>query len=986
MAWITVLCCLAVSAGPAYAQSPAPPSNPGLLVESRNSGTQIQWDSVDSSQVAAAAALRDLPRQQFGGYELPVALVPLRLESAPLPQAAAQISVLESAPWEGVLQPAALQEPPVLGGDPLAALAPSEPFPSQPLFVLRAGTARGVRIAVMAFSPIYRDAATGELRQVVRLDARVPGRSPLTVDVAGLLDPSDEGQMAPAAAVAEQFPPTNLAALKRSVKIEVTRAGIRRLTGAMLASAGMASSNAAKLHLWRNGARLPLHVIDANGKVDGANDEVRFYAVRPGDRWNAADIYWLTVEAGDGPRMAQQSAAHTGAPVRTSAMERGLWQDYRVYDSNYPGPDGDHWYHADLKTAPSMQGNPASWPSASFQVGNLLPLSADAGDPSVFTIHLVSYIEAPSGGLNQIDVRVGATKLTQTWNSGAGSAFQPNWSHVLTTPARSGQTQVTLAARNFNSGIKLDKVEWQQLVDLRFGADGGAFSTVDGTWGYRLQFGLNQLYLPFLSVAQASGRLSQPGSVPDSTPFHASGVPERHLYDVTDPQNPVFLGIAPEVVQFAGRHDLILTGNRTLHTPRVAAHQPVSFASVTAATALYIAPADLHGTLAPLVGLRTQQGYQVRVVDVQQIFDAWSSGDVSATAIRDFLRYVYFSGNLRLKAVTLVGDASLDPHNYLGHGNKTLVPPYLAMVDPWIGETACEPCFGQLDGDDPLSESAFLIDVPIGRLPVETAAELETVVGKIVRYESVKSSALPQRNVSTFLADDYVRPDGSKDPAGDFVSHTEEVIALQPGGVDTERIYYDYFASESGEPWRIASAFEAQERVVATLSAGSGLVTYNGHAHQWQWALIGKADESPPGLTHLFSLWDVLKLNNDDQLFVSLSMTCLTSQFTQPASQHFTLDEHLVLHRAGAVATWGPAGYGVGHGHETLQKGFHKALWAAPSLQARMGELTTAGYYEVVTTSTCCQDNAQTFLVLGDPLTRARIQPFNWIYLPMVQR
>ena len=54
-------------------------------------------------------------------------------------------------------------------------------------------------------------------------------------------------------------------------------------------------------------------------------------------------------------------------------------------------------------------------------------------------------------------------------------------------------------------------------------------------------------------------------------------------------------------------------------------------------------------------------------------------------------------------AVSLVGDGSSDPFDYPTRGakNVNLIPPYLAMVDPWLGETACETCYAQLNGEFP---------------------------------------------------------------------------------------------------------------------------------------------------------------------------------------------------------------------------------------------------------------------------------------------
>jgi hypothetical protein len=55
-------------------------------------------------------------------------------------------------------------------------------------------------------------------------------------------------------------------------------------------------------------------------------------------------------------------------------------------------------------------------------------------------------------------------------------------------------------------------------------------------------------------------------------------------------------------------------------------------------------------------------------------------------------------------------------------------------------------------------------------------------------------------------------------------------------------------------------------------------------------------------------------------------------------------------------------------------------------MSASLGELTMAGYLELLTNHGCCQDAAQTFVLLGDPLTTARVTAAEEVYLPIVGR
>jgi hypothetical protein len=130
-------------------------------------------------------------------------------------------------------------------------------------------------------------------------------------------------------------------------------------------------------------------------------------------------------------------------------------------------------------------------------------------------------------------------------------------------------------------------------------------------------------------------------------------------------------------------------------------------------------------------------------------------------------------------------------------------------------------------------------------------------------------------------------------------------------------------------------------------------------------------------------------MRNAMHLPVVINLTCLTGAFQQPANSGTTIDERLVLDPdAGAVAVWSSSGYGVLYGHDSLERGFLSALYEADPGQASLGELTQAGYYELFTREpTCCQESLRTYLLLGDPLTKLRLEPGALsLNLPIVRR
>jgi hypothetical protein len=257
---------------------------------------------------------------------------------------------------------------------------------------------------------------------------------------------------------------------------------------------------------------------------------------------------------------------------------------------------------------------------------------------------------------------------------------------------------------------------------------------------------------------------------------------------------------------------------------------------------------------------------------------------------------------------------------------------------------------------------------------VKSAAELQTLVAKIIGYETAPSGGM-WRGRMLYLADDA-------DSSGNFAAQAEASIALQPPVMQIDRVF---FGNGAGQ---IPTAAAARAAALARFSNGAAVVAYFGHAHQQQWAVT---ELSAPE-NWLLHRSDVPQLTNGDRLPVVLPLTCLSSAFQWPSYVGMTIDEALLLsEKGGAVAVWGPTGLGVSYGHDKLQTGFFRTLWSSSEgnnieRTVPLGALTAAGFRELFTGSVCCQETLLTYALLGDPLTRLRILLTWRVMLPLVQR
>ena len=104
------------------------------------------------------------------------------------------------------------------------------------------------------------------------------------------------------------------------------------------------------------------------------------------------------------------------------------------------------------------------------------------------------------------------------------------------------------------------------------------------------------------------------------------------------------------------------------------------------------------------------------------------------TAIRDFLKYTYENwtdGNgIPPAYVLLVGDGSYDYKQKINSEGHIFIPPFEIDNNNELYTRCTDDWYVYLDGND------RVLDMSIGRLPVSSKAEAQTVVQKLIQYES----------------------------------------------------------------------------------------------------------------------------------------------------------------------------------------------------------------------------------------------------------
>jgi hypothetical protein len=145
-------------------------------------------------------------------------------------------------------------------------------------------------------------------------------------------------------------------------------------------------------------------------------------------------------------------------------------------------------------------------------------------------------------------------------------------------------------------------------------------------------------------------------------------------------------------------------------------------------------PAFIGPELDSYVQNKESEGYSVKVVDLLDIYDDHGFGIATPLSIRNYLKEA--STTIGFEHLLFVGADSYDYHNNTSSGVISFVPTMYAKTNFLIFFTPTDSLIADLDGDE-------IQDLAMGRWPVRTIADLNTIINKTSDYSSnIQSTAL----------------------------------------------------------------------------------------------------------------------------------------------------------------------------------------------------------------------------------------------------
>ncbi|MGC2233443.1 MAG: C25 family cysteine peptidase [Candidatus Acidiferrum sp.] len=670
-----------------------------------------------------------------------------------------------------------------------------------------------------------------------------------------------------------------------AVKISVQSEGWYQVSKSQLVAAGMdPNSDARTLQLYAEGVQQPILILGNQSGPLGPDDSIEFYGTGIDTPYSDTRVYWLIRGSAPGMRINNIAAPNTQTLAPQSFPFTVILQQRTTYFATLlNGEDNDNFFGAAVTSEPVDQQLTVAHADPTSSIPVTLDITLQGATDQ--QAHSVS-VQFNGASIGEMDFS-NLANVTNTFS--VDPSLLQDGVNTVTLTSLQGDNDVSAVqsiALHYPHTYAAD-ADW-----LKATAPAGTSVHVTGFSNSQIQ--VFDITNP-LAISQLTGAVAQ----------------EDACYSVT-------VALPPGTGE--ARTLLVFSGDQISPPSGLAFHAPAALASSSfGAQMLVITHPDFQSSLAPLVSLHEARGLSVQVVTIDEVFDAFNYGERSPYAIRDFLQSTQSNWLRKPQYLLLVGDASLDPRDYLGLGDFDFVP--TRIIETAAFKTASDDWFSDFN------QSGYAT-IATGRLPVRTAADANLVVSKLVNYEKGlgANAANPQ---ALLVADQNI--------GADFTTATKFAAADLPSSLQPLEIFAD-----GQDPTAVS------QQILAALNAGPLLVNYSGHGAEDQWSFSDLLDDT-----------SAASLTNGNQLSVYLLMDCLNGFFQDVYTT--ALAKSLILApNGGAAAVWASSGFTTQPPQASMNQSLLQILKTNPSISLGSAILQAK-------TGVSDNDVRRTWIFFGDP-------------------
>jgi hypothetical protein len=693
----------------------------------------------------------------------------------------------------------------------------------------------------------------------------------------------------PAGVNARTYTTTSQLAAGTWFKLAVTREGIYRLDYDYFNQIGAnpASINPNTIRIHGNGGGMLPQVAGEFPHDDLAENAIYFSGAGDG-RFDPGDFLLFY---GSSPNAVKYSTR-----LQRLYHQKNLYSDTTFYFLSWGGAAGKRMQTIQDAGAPTI--TPTTTKAISWiendKFNPLLSGRAWLGETFDLTTKQTFSLNTPniaSGTNVKVIARVGArSNATSSFTFRENGTSYASLNVAFTQTASYGTHYYRSANTTFNipgSALADGKVDLELEYVKPVSSAIGYLDFLEAEWERSLSTGGNAI-MPIYAIGSG---------VFGYTVANAAGY---RVWDVTDPTN-----VGEQAITFNGsalNFNVNVNGQKTF----------VAFKDgyLTPASARRVSNQNLHGlaqadyvivthpsfrTAADRLAAfhRSKHNLTVNVVEIQQIYNEFSSGAQDPTAVRDFMKMFYDrsaqNGSLAPRYLLFVGDGSYDYKGISASASANFLPTYQSRKSQRPTESyTSDDYFGFLDDGEGfwgensaevpgVPDMLFFVegdtminthglDIAVGRLPVSTASNANAVVDKIIRYINEPSGFGPWRNKVVLVADH--KDDEGYIHLSQADSYGPDIEAADPC-INVDKIYMDNYTMETTAS---GSKFpDGKSALLKSLDEGSLLVNYTGHGGE-----IGWSNSS------ILDIADINSLVNGNRLPAYITATCEFGRWDDP--------------------------------------------------------------------------------------------------------
>jgi hypothetical protein len=740
------------------------------------------------------------------------------------------------------------------------------------------------------------------------------------------------------------------------VKIGIIETGLYKISTSQLASLGFnINSDPRDLRIYGNGGlQLPERNSDyypddlyenailVNGESDGAwnNGDAAFFYAKGNVRWtydatkgifkhsrnlySDTTWYFLTADLGIGRRISSQ-AQNSGV----STLTINTFDDYKFIENDEENflKSGRRWFGNKMEVVNSH--------SFSFTFDNLI------GGQHKAIVSLAARNTIPTN----FSINVNGQSFTQTVSALGSTGY-------LDTYARENETVFNYTGNNGATSVSVTKLTgsstaWIDYVTLNVKR--------------ALQFNGNQLAFRSIEAAANGGIVK----------YEVNNVNnDVRLWDVTDYRNPIGQqftlngSILNLTIQMDSLKEYIAFNPFGTLLPAPFAGGVVNNQNLHATSQvdmIIVAPTQFNGPANQLAEHhRNFDGMTVAVVNPKQIYNEFSSGHQDIAGIRNFVRMFYNRAETledTPKHLLLFGDGSYDPKYRLSE-NSNIIPTYesIESLNP-IGSFCSDDFFGLLDANEGSNihlANGGAIDIGIGRFPVNTLQEAQSMVNKTIHYATSRECLDDWRNVITFIADDEDGADHS-----DQAESVSAIVSQNHPEYTIEKIYLDAYQQVTGTGGQTYP--QVNTDINNRIERGTLLTNYAGHG-----------GEQSLALERVITIPEINEWENFDNLTLFITATCEFSRFDNP--EFTSAGEYVILNpNGGGIGLFTTVRLTFSSSNEALNRNIMDTLFTIQNgKHLRLGEILRVGK-----NATGSSFNNRSFALLGDPALMLSFPQYN---------